>query len=215
MQSFPIRKIVVTAVLSAISVVLFLTPLGYPPPIAGASMTLMHLPVIIGAVLEGPIVGLIVGFLFGLTSLIKAAVAPQGPIDPFFVNPLISILPRLAIGPIAWLVYRALKKRIRVEGLILAGIAGSLTNTVLVLGSLGLFVVGSLEWFTWALIGTIVVTNGFLEAAVAAVVTLAVVGTRLQIEYGRRGSRLEPDDSADSAKEQPAAVEGTPHAAGD
>ena len=34
----------------------------------------MHVPVIIGAVLEGPIVGLVIGFIFGLFSLIQAAI---------------------------------------------------------------------------------------------------------------------------------------------
>ena len=212
MQAFPIRKIVVTAVLSAISVVLFLTPLGYLPWLGGASLTVMHLPVIIGAVLEGPVVGLIVGFLFGLTSIIKAAVAPQGPLDPFFVNPLISILPRLAIGLVAWMAYAGLKKTNQVLGLIAAGIAGSLTNTVLVLGALGLFVIGRLEGFTWVLLGSIVVTNGLPEAAAAAIVTVAVGAAWLRIEHGRRGSRLEDDN--DSSDQAPAKEE-NPNASGD
>jgi len=131
------RKIVVTGVLGAISIFLGLTRWGFIPWLSGASLTVMHIPVIIGAILEGPIVGLAIGIIFGLFSLIQAAVAPNGPGDVIFTNPLISIVPRLFIGPVAWLVWNALK-RWPVPGLLLSGLAGSLTNTVLVLGVIGL-----------------------------------------------------------------------------
>ena len=67
--------------LGALSIALFLTPFGYIPWLAGASLTVMHVPAIIGAVLEGPVVGIVVGGIFGVTALVKAATAPQGPID--------------------------------------------------------------------------------------------------------------------------------------
>ena len=70
----------------------------------------MHMPVIIGAILEGPVVGALIGLIFGVFSMIQAAVAPNGPIDAWFTNPLLSVLPRLFIGPVAWLVWRALKR---------------------------------------------------------------------------------------------------------
>jgi uncharacterized membrane protein len=156
--------------------------------------------VIIGAVMEGPVVGLVVGFLFGLFSLIQAAVAPKSPLDPLFVYPWLSILPRLFIGPAAWIVYVSARKLSRLIGkagdpvaLVLAGIAGSLTNTVLVLGMLGIFYLGYTDWLTWPWIGSIVVANGLPEAAAAAVLTLAVVAAWQGIEHGRRKSRLEEE----------------------
>jgi uncharacterized membrane protein len=76
--------------------------------------------------------------IFGLFSMLQAAIAPSGPGDVVFTNPLISVLPRLLIGPAAWLVWQALKK-LPVAGMIASGLAGSLTNTVFVLGMLGLF----------------------------------------------------------------------------
>lgn len=180
-----VRKIVVTGALSAIAVVLGLTRLGYIPWIGGASLTIMHIPVIIGAVLEGPIVGLAIGLIFGVTSLIQAAVNPGGAIDPMFLNPLISVLPRLAIGPVAWLVRRALEKH-QVLSLITAGIAGSLTNTVLVLGMIGV-----LGYYPWAALGGVFVANGLPEVALSAILTLAVVAAWQQIEVGKRkGSRI-------------------------
>ena len=185
MKNLSTRKIVVTGVMSAIAIFLGATHWGFIPWLAGAALTVMHVPAIIGAVLEGPLVGLLVGFLFGLSSLIQGAIAPTGPADVWFVNPLISILPRLFIGPAAWLVHRALQRHNQVLALIAAGVAGSLTNTVLVLAMIGL-----LGHLPWPLIGTIAVTNGLPEAAVGAIITLAVVSAWLGVRRGRRGADL-------------------------
>ena len=78
------RKIVVTAVLAAITIVLGLLPFGGYIPFAGISITILTIPVIIGAILEGPIVGAGIGLIFGLTSLYQAATAPKSPLDPAF-----------------------------------------------------------------------------------------------------------------------------------
>ena len=148
-------------------------------------MTIMHVPVIIGAVLEGPWVGAAIGLIFGGFSMLQAAIAPNGPTDVWFTNPLLAVLPRLAIGPIAWLVYRALK-RWPVPALVVAGVVGSLANTVLVLGMIG--VLGHLPW---ALLPSIALVNGLPEAAASAVITVAVVAAWRQIRVGKReGARL-------------------------
>lgn len=174
------RKIVVTGVLGAITIFLGLTRWGFIPWFGGISLTIMHIPVIIGAVLEGPIVGLVIGLIFGVFSMIQAAVAPNFPTDVWFTNPLLSILPRLFIGPVAWLVWSGLK-RWPVVGLIAAGLAGSVTNTVLVLGMIGI-----LGLLPWAAIGPVIVANGFPEAGVSAFLVLAVVAAFRQIRIGRR-----------------------------
>jgi len=179
------RKIVVAGVMGAISIFLGATHLGFIPWLAGAALTIMHVPVIIGAILEGPWVGVAIGLIFGAFSLLQGAIAPTGPSDVWFTNPLISIVPRLFIGPVAWLVYKALKRANEVAALGVAGIAGSLTNTVLVLGALGLF-----RFLPWPLIGTIAITNGVPKAIVAAVITVAVVVAWKRIETGRKGSTV-------------------------
>jgi uncharacterized membrane protein len=171
--------------MSAIAILLGATRWGFLPWFGAASITIMHVPVIIGAVLEGPIVGLAIGFLFGLFSLIQAAIAPIGPADVWFVNPLLSILPRLFIGPLAWLAYRALEKVNQIPALIVAGVVGSLTNTVLVLGMIGL-----LGHLPWAALPPIAAVNGIPEAAVAAIITLAVVAAWKGIRRGRKGADL-------------------------
>jgi uncharacterized membrane protein len=184
-------------VLSAISILLAITPIGYVISIAGISATTMHIPVIIGAILEGPVVGALIGLVFGLTSLIRAAVAPNGPLDPLFVNPLLSVLPRLLIGPMAWLAWRALR-RWPAAGLIAAGIVGSLTNTILVLGMLGVFIPANFrlgdfvinDATKWTFLSTIAGTSGVIEAIVSAVIVLIVLSIWLQIDTGRKGSDI-------------------------
>ncbi len=179
------RKIVVTGVLGAIAVLLGLTRLGFIPWVTGASLTIMHVPVIIGAVLEGPLVGVGIGLIFGIFSMIQAAVAPAGPTDVWFTNPILSVLPRVLIGPVAWLVWRGLK-RWPTAGLIAAGIAGSLTNTIAVLG-----VIGLLNLVPWAALLPIAIANGLPEAVAAALITLAVVAAWQRFAIGkRRGANL-------------------------
>ncbi len=175
-----VRKIAVSGVLGAIAVLLGVTHIGFIPWISGASLTVMHVPAIIGAVLEGPVVGAVIGLIFGVFSLIQGAVAPTGPADVWFTNPLLSVLPRLFIGPLAWLVWKALS-RWQVPGLIAAGFAGSLTNTVLVLGMIGL-----LKLIPWVGLLPIATANGLPEAGVSALLTLAVVAAWKRIRVGSR-----------------------------
>jgi uncharacterized membrane protein len=184
-----LRKIVVAGALGALSIALFLTPLGYIPWLAGASLTVMHIPAIIGAVLEGPVVGAVVGGIFGVSALVKAATAPQGPIDPFFVNPLISVLPRLLIGLAAWAVFKAFRGKRAALASVSAGIAGSLANSVLVLGALVAF--GAIPL---AVAGAVFLANSFIEAAVAGVLTLGVVASWKGIESRSGKARLAEEE---------------------
>jgi len=190
------RKIVVTAVLSAVTIVLGLLPFGGYIPFFGISITILAIPVIIGAILEGPVVGAGIGLIFGLTSLYQAATAPKSPLDPLFVNPLLSVLPRMLIGPVAWLVWSALK-RWKVIGLLAAGFFGSYANTAFVLGMFGLLfakdtrVTEVLGDNVWKALGGIALASGAPEAGVAAVVVLIVIAAYWQFTIGKKkGSDL-------------------------
>jgi uncharacterized membrane protein len=184
-----VRKIVVAGALGALSIALMLTPLGMIPWFAGVSLTVVHVPVIIGAILEGPIVGTCIGAIFGVSALVRAAVAPNGPIDPFFVNPLISVLPRLLVGVIAWLAYKAFRGRLEAAAAATAGVAGSLANSFFVLGALVLF--GAIPPATAA---TVFVANSTIEAVLAAVLTLGVVAAWKGIESRTGRARLAEEE---------------------
>lgn len=107
-SSFNVRKMAIVGVLGAISAVLGMTPIGFIP-VGPTSATIMHIPVIIGAIVEGPMVGMLVGLIFGAFSLIRAITTPT-VISPVFYNPLVSILPRVLIGLVSYYTFVAVKK---------------------------------------------------------------------------------------------------------
>lgn len=173
-------KIAITGVLGAVAILLGLTHWGFIPWFGGVSLTIMHVPAIIGAILQGPVVGAGIGLIFGLFSMMQAAIAPTGPTDVWFTNPLLSVLPRLLIGPVAWLAYSVLK-RWPIAGILAGAVAGSLTNTLLVLGTIGL-----LGYLPWAALGGIALVNGLPEVGVSALITLLVVAAIRQIKVGKK-----------------------------
>lgn len=150
-QSERIRQMVISAMLSAIVAVLTFTPIGMiplPPPLPSA--TTVHIPVLVAALVEGPIVGLIVGAVFGLCSLIRAWETGMVGLTLFFRNPVISVLPRLAVPLIAfaaWFCWRKLVRQNAVTdkiGVSLAAVIGTVTNTVLCLGLIAMIYGGDL-----------------------------------------------------------------------
>jgi uncharacterized membrane protein len=157
------RTIVISGLLGAIQILLGLTGLGFIPLPTGVNATILHIPAIIAGVLEGPIAGLLVGLIFGIFSLVRAT-------NPAFADPLVAILPRLFIGPVAWAVFYSLRRVNLGVAAAVAGVAGTLTNTVLVLG------IGYLRgYFPAELVATVAVTNAPGEIIVAAIITTAVV----------------------------------------
>lgn len=174
--AFNTRRLVITAVLIAVSIVLSI-PLNLGPlralgfiSFGAISITILVVPTIIGAVLEGWLVGLIVGGAFGLFSMFLATQQPAGSPDALFADPVISVLPRLFIGPVAWLVYRSLRSASENVRLIGASVAGTLTNTLLVIGAISLRL-GVPFFATLASVSV----NVILELIVGAVIVLAVV----------------------------------------
>ncbi len=123
------RDIAIAGVLGAVSILLAVTRLGFIPFVAGISITVMHVPVVIGAVVSGPVVGTLIGLIFGLSSMILASVAPSGPGDAFFTDPWVSVVPRLFIGVAAWAAYRLTQRAGQRWTLLLSG--GVLTAVVL------------------------------------------------------------------------------------
>lgn len=103
-----VRRMAIIGVLGAISIVLGITPLGFIP-VGPTRATIMHIPVIIGAIMEGPLVGGFVGLIFGLFSIFQAITNPT-PVSPIFLNPIVSVLPRVLIGFTTYYAYQGTKK---------------------------------------------------------------------------------------------------------
>ena len=127
-----LRKLVIIGMLSGICMVLGLTGYGFIP-LPTTKATIMHLPVIIGAILEGPIVGMAIGLIFGLFSIFQNLSAPT-LLSFAFINPLVSVLPRILIAITAYATYRAFAKKSETLGVGMGALVGSLTNTIGVLG---------------------------------------------------------------------------------
>lgn len=187
------------AFFSAIIIVMALVPsLGYIP-LGVTRATIIHIPVIIGSVMLGPKKGAFLGALFGLTSLLANTFSPT--VTSFVFSPFYSIgdahgngwslvicfLPRILTGIVPFYVFRGIRALMKGHEnaetlpLIAAGLAGSLTNTILVMNMIFLFFrdsyAGARGVTAEALYGVIlgvIGINGVPEAIVAAILTLAV-----------------------------------------
>ena len=71
-QNRTVRTVVVSGVLAAIQLALGFTGIGFIPLPTGVNATILHIPAILAGVMEGPIAGAAVGFIFGLFSFLRA-----------------------------------------------------------------------------------------------------------------------------------------------
>ena len=168
------RQIVVAGVVGGVALFLGATRLGLIPvpiPLIG-NATIMHIPAIVGGVLEGPVVGMLAGLIFGIFSFLYAD-------SPVFANPIVAIAPRLLIGVVAWAVFVGLRRLSVDLASIVAGLLGSLANTVGVLSLAVLF--GLLP----VSVIPAVAPQAIAEAILAAVVTLVVVRGVMLFRSGR------------------------------
>ena len=153
-QKHDLRRMIGVALMAAIIVLLANTPLGLIQlPVIKA--TTVHIPVILGAILFGPLAGCILGGVFGICSLVSNTTAPtllRFAFSPFLSTTgipgalkavWISVGCRIMIGLVAGWLWIALKK-IKIKGkplhdfaaLPIVGFVGSMTNTIFVMGSI-------------------------------------------------------------------------------
>lgn len=215
MKNSKILGMTQVALLGAIIFVLAFTPgIGYIP-LGVTRATIVHIPVIVGSVLLGPKKGGILGFLFGCTSfIINSFVTPT--ITSFTFTPLynggnmwslvICFVPRILVGVVPYYVYiglKALRKKLsgaekgavyNTFALAMAGLAGSLTNTLLVM-NLIYFCFGKsyaaakeITGSLYSVILGVIAVNGIPEAIVAAVLTAAIGGALLRFLGKRAGT---------------------------
>lgn len=195
----PLQELVLTALFAAILLLMAFTPLGLIDlPVIKA--TILHVPVIIGAVVLGPKRGAGLGALFGLTSLWKNTMTPS--LLSFAFSPLVPIpgtahgslwalviclVPRILTGVVPYYVFAGFSRLThgnawgRAAGFVLAGVSGAAVNTALVMGTMGLVLGDAFaaaqnipyEMVGGAILG-IVMANGIPEAIAAAVLCGAI-----------------------------------------
>ena len=185
------RWLTSVALMAAIVILLANTPLGMIQlPVIKA--TTVHIPVILGAVLLGPMAGAILGGVFGICSLISNTTAPtllSFAFAPFMSTTgipgaikaiWISVGCRVMIGVIAgwlWIFLRKLKVNTTVA-LPITGFVGAMVNTVFVMGSIYILLAAEYAGArnvaadaVWGLIMGTVTASGIPEALAAAVLT--------------------------------------------
>lgn len=142
--------------------------------------TLTHIPVIIASIYYGPKVGAGLGTFMGLMSVIRNTilVTPASYIFSPFVDGghiyslLIAMLPRILIGVTPYLIYKVLHNTF---GLGLAGAAGSMTNTLFVLGGIFFLFPARFEGNVQSFLAAVLATNSLVEVVIATVLTLIIV----------------------------------------
>lgn len=175
------------ALLSAIIVLMAFTPLGYLK-VGPLSITFLTVPVVLGAILMGPLDGAILGAVFGLTSFIQCF-----GLDPFgatllSINPIYTfimcLVPRILIGIISGNLMRWFKKKDAnlVISYSLSALAGALTNTVFFVGFL-LLLFGNTDFIQsfgeniMAILGVLITTNALIEAIVGTLIATILAKT--------------------------------------
>ena len=192
------------AMMAAVVILLANTPLGLIPlPIIKATTT--HIPVIVGAIVLGPLAGGILGGVFGICSLISNTIAPVATsmcFSPFLSTTgltgavkaiWVSVGCRILIGVVAGWLWLGLKK-LKVNDLIalpVVGFVGSMTNTVTVMGSIYFLFRAeyaaakniAMEAFYDFVIG--VVTGAGVLEAIVALILVTVIAKVLLVVFRR------------------------------
>lgn len=197
------RWLASVALMMAVVILLANTPFGMIQlPVVKA--TTVHIPVILGAVLLGPLAGGILGAVFGICSMISNTIAPT--LLSFAFSPFMSMTGlsgvlkavwvcvgcRILIGVIAgwlWILFKKLKVNM-LACLPVIGFLGSMVNTVFVMGSIYLLFTAEYAQAknvavdaVWRLIMVTVTVSGIPEAIVAAIL-VAVIG-RVLLRFTR------------------------------
>ena len=186
------KSLALLGVLLAIELILTFTPLGLIP-LGFMNATTLHIPVIIGAIFLGPIGGGILGASFGILSVITNTIRPNITsfvFSPFiticntsgnFASLIIAIVPRILIGVVAYYVYKLVASKNKTIAYSLAAVAGSMTNTILVMGGIYIFfgqayaaAKGLAFEALFGIILGIVGMNGVPEAIVAAIIVATI-----------------------------------------
>lgn len=185
-KKFGTRQMVTTAMLCAILLIMSFTPLGYLN-IGPLAISFNMIPVAIGAIALGPVGGMILGGVFGITSFLQClgigGTSAMGVIL-FEINPFLAFVqrfvPRLLAGLLPGFIYLGVKKISNATvACFVTGFSAALLNTVLFMTALVLLF-GNTE-YVQSLIGgrnVIVFICAFvgINAVVEMIAASAIVG---------------------------------------
>jgi len=171
-KPFDTRRLVLLALLTAIVIVLQV--LAAAIPVYPFRLTLVLIPIVIGAALISPLAGGWLGLVFGFVVLVSSTdVIPfmtYNPAATIFVVLLKGVLAGLAAG----YAYKLLEKKNKTAAVIAAAVVSPIVNT-------GIFVAGSYVFFM-----PVVMVFGefFGYADAAAIIFLGMIGINFPLEFG-------------------------------
>lgn len=172
------KIIAINAILAALILIFSLIPLV---PIGVNLAVLTLIPVFIAGQIAGIKSAVFAGFFLGIISLISSFIMPT-PIAPLFRNPIISVLPRIMVGIVSWLVYGGMTKIMKktrlkpalshtISSTVSAGLA-VVTNTGLVLAMIWAFYNGQT-------VGDTAITAEFMMTLVSVNFVIELIGGML------------------------------------
>jgi len=182
MRDKKVLEMTTTAMFAAIILVMTFVPFMGFIVIGPIAITIIHIPVLIGGLFGGKRVAIALGLTFGLGSMARSFMTPDG-LNIFFQNPLVSVLPRLLFGLALWYLYvvfnRLFKNSIASIGLAFG--FSTLLHTIFTLTALYLFAFQSQLFqdffgdanvitFIWAIAGF----NGLIEVLIAIFVATPI-----------------------------------------
>ncbi len=162
-------ELVLTALFTAIIVIMAFTPLGYIPLVV-INATVIHIPVILGALFLGPKKGAFLGFVFGLTSFLnntfKAATASAFVFSPVLAADVIGIsgvfksiyicfVPRILVGIIPYFVYILIRNLLKKEQKVWRVVINAVISVILFI-SIRAFISNLIKSSMAGVIGTVV-----------------------------------------------------------
>lgn len=197
------KQLTLTAIFLSIILLFSFTPLGFIN-LGFIKATLVHIPVIIGAIILGPRIGALLGLSFGVLSMVINTMTPS--ILSFAFSPFIPVLgtnetslwaivialvPRILTGVVPYYVFKWLQnKKIGTKSaLFISGVAGSMVNTILVMNLIYFIFQDAYAASKNIAVGdglykavlSVIFVNGVPEAIVAGIATSAVAFVLLKV----------------------------------
>jgi len=182
MRDKKVLEMTITAMFAAIILVMTFVPFMGFIVVGPVAITIIHIPVLIGGLFGGKRVAIALGLTFGLGSLARSFMTPDG-LNIFFQNPLVSVLPRVLFGLALWYLYVVFNRFVK-NSVVSIGLAfgiSTLLHTVFTLTALYLFAFQSQLFqdffgdanvinFIWVVAGV----NGLIEILIAIFVATPI-----------------------------------------
>jgi len=199
MKTQKIRQMTHLAILTAIILLMAFTPIGYLK-IGPLSMTLIMIPVAVGAITDGVGAGAFLGLVFGLTSFAQGFGLDAFGSMLFSVNPLyyaiLTVLPRVLMGLLAGLIYKALcSAGLRRPAPVIASLSAAVLNTLFFMSCLVLLFLrtpGVFDLSDYSLSNILVTVvamvgiQGLCEAALTCAIGSAVSAALLKLSQKKQ-----------------------------